>query len=63
MIEKYGATAFGTEDIEKYGIHTITSMALNRIDPDGTKSLHVSFDINALDAHEAPCTGTTGTFK
>lgn len=35
-------------------------MALSRIDPDGTKSIHVSFDIDAIDPLEAPSTGTAG---
>lgn len=35
-------------------------MALNKIDPDESKSLHVSFDIDSLDPLEAPCTGTPG---
>lgn len=33
-------------------------MALNKIDPNESKSLHVSFDIDSLDPLEAPCTGT-----
>lgn len=35
-------------------------MALDRIDPEGLKSLHVSFDIDSLDPLEAPSTGTAG---
>lgn len=31
-------------------------MALERIDPAGNRGLHVSFDIDALDAKEAPST-------
>ncbi|KAF6204566.1 hypothetical protein GE061_018726 [Apolygus lucorum] len=59
IIEKYGVSAYGMEDIEKYGIHAVTTLALERINPTGTKSLHVSFDIDALDTLEAPCTGTS----
>ncbi|XP_024081118.1 arginase, hepatic isoform X2 [Cimex lectularius] len=58
IIEKYGVSAYGMEDIEKYGIHAVTRLALEKINPDHTRSLHVSFDIDALDALEAPCTGT-----
>ncbi|EZA51566.1 hypothetical protein DMN91_011895 [Ooceraea biroi] len=58
VIEKFGITAFGMEDIERYGIHDIIHMALNKIDPHNTKSLHVSFDIDSLDPLEAPSTGT-----
>lgn len=42
------------------GIHDVTHMALNKIDPHNIKSLHVSFDIDALDPLEAPSTGTPG---
>ncbi|XP_014228560.1 arginase, hepatic [Trichogramma pretiosum] len=58
VIEKFGITAFGMEDVERYGIHDVIHMALRRIDPDNNKSLHVSFDIDSLDPLEAPSTGT-----
>ncbi|KAF5277713.1 hypothetical protein FQR65_LT03693 [Abscondita terminalis] len=58
IIEKLGILAFGMEEIETYGIDTCVNMALERIDPDKTKSVHVSFDIDSLDSMEAPCTGT-----
>lgn len=48
------------EDIENYGISTIVDMALNKIDPEKEKSIHVSFDIDSLDSLEAPSTGTAG---
>ncbi|XP_011686995.1 PREDICTED: arginase-1 isoform X2 [Wasmannia auropunctata] len=44
--------------IEKFGIHDVMHMALNKIDPHNSRSLHVSFDIDALDPLEAPSTGT-----
>ncbi|XP_011635296.1 arginase, hepatic [Pogonomyrmex barbatus] len=58
VIEKFGITAYGMEDIERYGIHHVIHMALNKIDPHNSKSLHVSFDIDSLDPLEAPSTGT-----
>lgn len=58
VIEKFGITAFGMEDVERYGIHDVISMAIEKIDPDEVKSLHVSFDIDSLDPLEAPSTGT-----
>lgn len=81
VIEKFGITAFGMEDVERYGsisnllsvrylfivnvnffpgIHDIANMAVNKIDPNEVKSLHVSFDIDSLDPLEAPSTGTPG---
>ncbi|XP_039311664.1 arginase, hepatic isoform X4 [Solenopsis invicta] len=58
VIEKFGITAYGMEDVERYGIHDVIHMALNKIDPHNSRSLHVSFDIDALDPLEAPSTGT-----
>ncbi|XP_034947567.1 arginase, hepatic [Chelonus insularis] len=58
VIEKFGITAFGMEDVERYGIHDVIHMALDKIDPHNDKSIHVSFDIDALDPLEAPSTGT-----
>lgn len=58
VIEKFHITAFGMEDVERYGIHDVVAMALRKIDPDNSRSLHVSFDIDSLDPLEAPCTGT-----
>lgn len=60
IIEKLGINAFGMEDIERYGIDTILNMALDRVDPDRNKSIHVSYDIDSLDTLEAPSTGTSG---
>lgn len=48
------------EEVEKYGIRNVVEIALNRIDPEKNKSIHVSFDIDSLDPLEAPSTGTPG---
>ncbi|XP_066138595.1 arginase, hepatic [Euwallacea fornicatus] len=58
IIDELGINAFGMEDIENYGISTVLDMALNKIDPEREKSIHVSFDIDSLDSLEAPSTGT-----
>lgn len=47
-------------DIEKMGIHEVTEEALWKIDPEHESSIHLSFDIDALDTLEAPATGTPG---
>lgn len=60
FIDKFNVTAFGMQDVDKLGISNVVSMALDRIDPNKTKSIHVSFDIDALDPIEAPSTGTAG---
>lgn len=48
------------EDVDKLGISNVVSLALDRIDPNKNKSIHVSFDIDALDPIVAPSTGTAG---
>lgn len=60
VINQYGVTAFSMEDVDKYGIQNVIEMALRNIDPEGDRSLHVSFDIDSLDVLEAPSTGTPG---
>ncbi|XP_045761169.1 arginase, hepatic isoform X1 [Maniola jurtina] len=58
-IEKYDVPAFAMEDIEEYGIKKSINHILQKLDPDGTKPIHVSFDIDSLDSLEAPSTGTS----
>lgn len=60
VIDKLGITAFGMADVEEYGINLVVDMALKAIDPDRSRSIHVSFDIDALDSLEAPSTMTSG---
>ncbi|KAJ0181131.1 hypothetical protein K1T71_003216 [Dendrolimus kikuchii] len=57
-IEKYNVPAFAMEDVEEYGIKKSIHHVLQILDPEGTKPIHVSFDIDSLDALEAPSTGT-----
>ncbi|XP_044578067.1 arginase, hepatic [Cotesia glomerata] len=59
VIEKFGITAFGIDDVERLGIHQVVNMALEKLDPHSEKSIHVTFDIDALDPLEAPSTGTS----
>lgn len=48
MIARYNITAFGMRDVDKYGIHDVINMALEAIDPTADRSIHLSFDIDAL---------------
>ncbi|XP_014370617.2 arginase, hepatic [Papilio machaon] len=57
-IEKYKVPAFAMEDIEEHGIRKSIQHILNVLDPEMKKPIHVSFDIDSLDALEAPSTGT-----
>lgn len=58
MMEKYGINYFDMRDIEKFGIEKVIQRALEAINPDGKRKLHVSFDIDALDPLYANSTGT-----
>ncbi|CAG4925276.1 unnamed protein product [Colias eurytheme] len=57
-IEKYKVPTFAMEDIEDHGIETSINHILHVLDPRKEKPIHVSFDIDSLDALEAPSTGT-----
>jgi arginase len=58
MMEKYGVTYFDMRDVEKMGIDKVVHRALEILNPNGEKQLHVSFDIDALDPLYANSTGT-----
>lgn len=45
-------------EVELHGIKDVVQRAFEQIDPNNNKSLHISFDIDALDVLEAPSTGT-----
>ncbi|CAG9858698.1 unnamed protein product [Phyllotreta striolata] len=57
IIDKLGVTAYDMDDVEEHGISSVISMALKAIDPEENRSIHVSFDIDALDSLVAPSTG------
>lgn len=58
MMEKYGINYFDMRDIERMGIEKVVEKALQAINPNGEKKLHVSFDIDSLDPVHANSTGT-----
>lgn len=62
IIEKLGMCALSMEEVHGIGIKEAVKYALSRIDPRGTRHIHVSFDIDALDPLEAPSTGTPGIY-
>jgi hypothetical protein len=45
-------------DVDKHGIGRVVQMALEAVDPHGNCPLHLSLDIDAVDPHFAPGTGT-----
>ena len=58
IIEKMGITAYTMEDVKMYGVEKIMDMALSQL-KNNSSSLHVSWDIDAVDPSIAPSTGTS----
>lgn len=46
----------------RHGIAGSLNHILQKLDPKGEKPIHLSFDIDSLDALEAPSTGTAGLY-
>ena len=53
ICEKCGVTVFTTEDIQKQGVETICKKAFE-IATNGTNGVHISYDIDLIDAQIAP---------
>ena len=58
ILEKLSITAYYMSDVDRLGINHVVSEALTRLDKSGTRNIHLSFDIDALDPVEASATGT-----
>jgi len=58
IIRKHNIAAFSMHEVDRYGIGKVVEMALDRINPDRSKPIHLSFDVDALDPSVAPSTGT-----
>ena len=58
IINKTKITYFTTQDIDKVGINEVIARALDKINPQLNRKIHVSFDIDAIDPMSAPSTGT-----
>ncbi|NP_001040105.1 arginase [Bombyx mori] len=57
-IEKYNVPTFTMEDVDLHGVEKSITHLLKVLDPENRKPIHVSLDIDSLDAWEAPSTGT-----
>lgn len=58
LLRQSGIRIFTMTEIDRFGIGVVMAMALEAINPDGTRPYHLSFDIDALDPYIAPGTGT-----
>lgn len=57
-IKRLGIAAYSMHDIDRHGIATVMSMALEKVNPGLKRPIHLSFDVDALDPFFAPSTGT-----
>lgn len=58
LLDELGITYCSMNEVDKYGIDFCLEKCLDKINPSGQRSTHVSFDIDALDPDFAPSTGT-----
>ncbi|KAI8979078.1 arginase [Mycotypha africana] len=58
ILREHNIKAFSMHHVDKYGIGQVVEMALNYVNPNRDRPLHLSFDVDALDPSVAPSTGT-----
>ena len=58
LLRDHGIKAFSMHEVDKYGIGRVVEMALDHVNPDRDRPIHLSFDVDALDPSVAPSTGT-----
>lgn len=58
ILKENNVAAYTMHHVDKYGIGKVVEMALDRINKDRTRPIHLSFDVDALDPTVAPSTGT-----
>lgn len=58
ILRENNIPAFSMYHIDKYGIGKVVEMALDRINPDRSAPIHLSYDVDAIDPSFVPATGT-----
>lgn len=58
ILREHNIKAFSMHDVDRYGIGKVVDMALDHVNPDRDRPIHLSFDVDALDPSVAPATGT-----
>ncbi|GLB34797.1 putative arginase family protein [Lyophyllum shimeji] len=58
ILRENNIKAFSMHEVDKYGIGKVVEMALDHVNPDRDRPIHLSFDVDALDPSVAPSTGT-----
>ncbi|ORZ41532.1 arginase [Catenaria anguillulae PL171] len=58
ILREYGIKAFSMTEVDRYGIGKVVEMALDHVNPNRDRPIHLSYDVDALDPSVAPATGT-----
>ena len=58
LMKSWGVNVFSMTEIDRYGIGEVMRQALEILFKAGPRPLHLSYDIDAVDPHFAPSTGT-----
>ncbi|KAI9316376.1 arginase [Dichotomocladium elegans] len=58
ILKSMNIKAFSMHHVDKFGIGKVVEMALDHVNPNRTRPIHLSFDVDALDPSVAPSTGT-----
>lgn len=58
LIREHGIPAFSMHHVDRDGIGAVVRAALDRINPDRTRPIHLSYDVDALDPIFVSATGT-----
>jgi len=58
ILKQHNIKAFSMYEVDKYGIGKVVDMALDHVNPNRDRPIHLSFDVDALDPSVAPSTGT-----
>jgi arginase len=58
IIRARNIAAYSMHHVDKYGIGTVVQMALDRINPNLTRPIHLSYDVDAIDPVFVSATGT-----
>lgn len=58
VLHNHGCPSFSMHEVDEYGIAEVMRRIIARLDPEGRRNFHLSFDIDALDPVHAGSTGT-----
>jgi arginase len=58
LMKSWGVHVFSMTEIDRYGIGEVMEQAKKILFKDGPRPIHLSYDIDAIDPHYAPSTGT-----